>query len=202
MLHHDNGVSICGPCTCPCSKSSCVWSSQHWARKSAQTHLPAGRARWFQDLTHPCTVVTVQPSTACSSIGLNPSRSDSTRHGIYCLKFWKSFERQEQEVSWSTPTGPFSHGLKKCRGFPSFTSACHLLVSSLQITSSYSPGKGQAAYRTRPLQPQRGNGQTSNDLRGSSHDQVGRQVTRLHTKSGCGECVLSRTHSSEAPQNN
>ncbi len=32
MLHPDNGVSICGPCTCPRSKSSCAWSSQHWAR--------------------------------------------------------------------------------------------------------------------------------------------------------------------------
>ena len=71
---------------------------------------------------------------------------------------------------------------------------------SLQITSSYSPGQGQAAYRTRPVQPQRGNGQTSNDLRGSSHAQVGRQATRLHAKSGCRECVLSRTHSSQAPQ--
>ena len=71
----------------------------------------------------------MQPSTACSSIGLNPSRSGSTRHGIYCLKFWKSFERQEQEVSWSTPTGPFSHGFKKCSGCPPSTSACHLLVT-------------------------------------------------------------------------
>jgi hypothetical protein len=26
------------------------------------------------------------------------------------LKSWKSFERQEQEVSLPTPTGPFSHG--------------------------------------------------------------------------------------------
>jgi hypothetical protein len=34
----------------------------------------------------------------------------------------------------------------------------------------------------------------------SSDAQVGRQTTRLHVKSGCGECVLSRTHSSEAPQ--
>ena len=50
MLHRANGVSICGPCTCPRSKSSCAWSSQHWARKSAQTLLPAGRARLLQDL--------------------------------------------------------------------------------------------------------------------------------------------------------
>jgi hypothetical protein len=59
----------------PRSKNSCAWSSQHWARKSAQTLLPADRARLLQDLPHLCTVVTVQPSTACSSIGLNPSRS-------------------------------------------------------------------------------------------------------------------------------
>ena len=135
MLHRANGVSICGPCTCPRSKSSCAWSSQHWARKSAQTLLPAGRARLLQDLPHLCTVATVQPSTACSSIGLNPSRSGSTRHGIYCLKFWKSFERQEQEVSWSTPTGPFSHGFKKCSGCPPSTSACHLLVTASDRTT-------------------------------------------------------------------
>jgi hypothetical protein len=89
MLHHVNGVSICGPYTCPRSKNSCAWSSQHWARRSAQTPLPAGRARLLQDLPHLCTVVKVQPSTACSSIGLNPSRSGSTRHDIYCLKFGK-----------------------------------------------------------------------------------------------------------------
>ncbi len=138
MLHRASGASICGPCTCPRSKNSCAWSSQHWARKSAQTLLPAGRARLLQDLPHRCTVVTVQRSTACSSIGLNPLRSGSTRLGIYCLKFWKSFERQEQEVSWSTPSGPFSHGFKMCSGSPLSTSACHLRVSASDRTTQAS----------------------------------------------------------------
>ena len=31
MLHRANGVSICGPCTCPRSNSFCTWSNRHWA---------------------------------------------------------------------------------------------------------------------------------------------------------------------------
>jgi hypothetical protein len=50
--------------------------------------------QWLQDLTLRSTVVTVQLSTACSSIGRGPPRSALTRHGIYCLKSWKYFERQ------------------------------------------------------------------------------------------------------------
>jgi hypothetical protein len=63
-------------------------------RGCSQTPLSAGRARLFQDLTHLCTVVTVQPSTVWSQ-----PVTGSTRHGMCCLKFWKSFVRQEQEVS-------------------------------------------------------------------------------------------------------
>jgi hypothetical protein len=41
--------------------------------------------------------------TLSSSIGHNrPSRSDSTRHGIYCLKLYKHFESQGQKVFSST----------------------------------------------------------------------------------------------------
>jgi hypothetical protein len=36
------------------------------------------------------------------------------RHGIYCPKFWKNFERQGQKVFSSTLIGRFSHGFKKC----------------------------------------------------------------------------------------
>jgi hypothetical protein len=39
---------------------------------------------------------------------------------------------------------------------------------SLQIKGSHSSGKGQAAHRAYPLQSQRGSGQESNHLRGSS----------------------------------
>jgi hypothetical protein len=79
-------------------ESSCTWSSRRWARWSAQTPSLTGRAQWLQDSPLRSTVDTVQLLTACSSIGRHPSRFGSTRHGIYCLKFWKNFERQGQNV--------------------------------------------------------------------------------------------------------
>ncbi len=70
----------------------------------------------------------------------------------------------------------------------------------LQISSSYVPRQGQVAYRECPLQPQRDNGQSSNDLRRSSHPQVRRQTVGLHDQLGCREFVLPRTHSSSGPK--
>jgi hypothetical protein len=47
----------------------------------------------------------------------------------------------------------------------------------LQIKGSHSSGQGQAAHRACPLQSQRSHGQSSNNLRGSSHAQVrGQQI--------------------------
>jgi hypothetical protein len=42
----------------------------------ARVQIPSftGRVEWFQDSPLRCTVVTVQPSTACSSIGRHPLR--------------------------------------------------------------------------------------------------------------------------------
>ena len=52
------------------------------------------------------------------------------------------------------------------------------------------PGKeGQAAHRACPLQPQRVNGQASNNLRGSSHTQVCGQAPRLYAQLGCGKSM-------------
>jgi hypothetical protein len=70
----------------------------------------------------------------------------------------------------------------------------------LQIKGSHSSGQGQAAHRPCPLQPQRGHGQTSNHLRGSSHAQVRGQTPRFYAEFGCGKCVLSCPHSSKASQ--
>jgi hypothetical protein len=51
-----------------------------------------------------------------------------------------------------------------------------------------------------PLQPQRRNDQTSDNLRGSSYAQVGRQTPRLDAELGCGQCVLSRPDPPQASQ--
>ncbi len=70
----------------------------------------------------------------------------------------------------------------------------------LQVKGAHSSGQGQVAHRPCPLQPQRRNDQASNNLRGSSHAQVGRQTPKLYGEFGCGKCVLSCPHSSKASQ--
>ncbi len=84
MLHRERSGH--GPCSSPRHKSSCTCSGRRWDRRSAQTRLLAGRVQWFQDLPLRSTVVTVQLSTASSSIGRRSSRFVSTRHGIYLLR--------------------------------------------------------------------------------------------------------------------
>ncbi len=139
MLHRDNGVSICGPCTCPHSKGSCAWSSQYWARRSAQTPFPAGRARWIQDLPHSAL------SSQCSLQRLAP-RLVSTRHAL----------AQPAMTSTDSSFGKASSvKSKRYPGLPLLTPSAMVSRSTTDFLLPLQPVTSMSLCQIIPLRPRR-----------------------------------------------
>ena len=100
----------------------------------------------------------------------------------------KCSDGSSMESRWSSKrVFPFRRN-HRCRN----SSTCKMWILRSKIFSrvdTLEPGQGQTAYRSCPLQSQRGNGQVSHHLRGPSYDQVCGQVPRFYIETLHGRTV-------------